>query len=865
MALYLLGIFMGAIDTGIVTPARTVIQRDLGVDDQVGIWMITMYTLAYAAAIPIMGKLADRVGRKRVYLVSIVLFGLGSLACGLAQDVGSFEMLVAARAVQAIGGGGILPIATAEIGTGVPPAKRGMALGLVGAVYGIANVFGASVGSLILDIAGTDNWQWIFYVNLPISVAIVGLGLAFLPDHRADVAKPIDGLGAMLLVAIILSLLYGIQNLDFLDFGASITSLEVWPFLAAGALLIPVFALVESRVADPVINLRYFTDRGIGMTLMLSALSGLILMTVVFVPQFAENNLGVQTGAGGYFVILLGLTSGVGAPLSGRLTDSFGPRKVLGFGVLVSLLAAAVVIFWAIPHPGYPSVLTSLALFGLGLGFVIGSPLNYMMLERIGKDESSSGLATLSLVRSLGTTLAPAIMVGFLAQAGLTLQDRLIAELPTSVAVPALPHAAVLEQRFADLKADEEFADELAGFELPDLSGRDTIEIDLAGGDGLPADLEDLLKTADVTTIAERTQVVARRMFETQTPARVSEIQAGVDEGLSALEKARLGLVDAEAELVDGLAELDAQLRDVLDAIAEMDAALDGMASGLAGLTEAIDGVGQGIKGMDAGLAQQRSALAGIEAALDAAQVVVPTATATASVAPSASVVPSTPPSGVPSGTAIVPSATPGGSATVPSASASASGTVSATPLAGPPAGVAGAAAGSIAQLEAQAAALRAAIAALEGERDEAVVQLRSLSGQRERLQAQSDELTDARADLIAARDGIADGHAEVTDALSGVRDAQAEVADTFAKLTELRAAVPGAFDEALATYLAELDARSDRLEATFQGTLNEGFRSIFWFYAAACALALVILPLVPRAPRRAEPAVPQPPADAPE
>ena len=110
LTLYLLGIFMGAIDTGIVTPARTIIQHDLGVSDTLGIWLITIYTLAYAASIPVMGKMADRIGRKPVYLISIALFGLGSLACGLSQDTGSFAMLIGARAIQAIGGGGILPI-----------------------------------------------------------------------------------------------------------------------------------------------------------------------------------------------------------------------------------------------------------------------------------------------------------------------------------------------------------------------------------------------------------------------------------------------------------------------------------------------------------------------------------------------------------------------------------------------------------------------------------------------------------------------------------------------------------------------------------------------------------------------------------
>ncbi|MFR3091206.1 MAG: MFS transporter [Eggerthella lenta] len=180
-AVYLLGLFIGALDTGIVTPARTVIQSDLGIGEQMGVWIITIYTLAYAAAIPVMGKLADRSGRKYVYLASILLFGVGSLLCGLAQDVGSFWMLLAARAVQAVGGGGIVPVATAEFGTTFPPEKRGLALGLVGGVYGVPT-FGASAGSLILSVFGQANWQFIF-VNVPICAFIVVAGLFVLPTR----------------------------------------------------------------------------------------------------------------------------------------------------------------------------------------------------------------------------------------------------------------------------------------------------------------------------------------------------------------------------------------------------------------------------------------------------------------------------------------------------------------------------------------------------------------------------------------------------------------------------------------------------------------------------------------------------------
>lgn len=150
MIVYLFGIFMGAIDSGIVTPARTIIQNNLNVGDKTGIWMITIYTLAYAASIPVMGKLADKYGRKIIYLISIILFGVGSLFCGLSENFNSFTLLLIARSIQAIGGGGIVPVATAEFGTIFPREKRGLALGLVGGVYGVANIFGASAGSAIL-------------------------------------------------------------------------------------------------------------------------------------------------------------------------------------------------------------------------------------------------------------------------------------------------------------------------------------------------------------------------------------------------------------------------------------------------------------------------------------------------------------------------------------------------------------------------------------------------------------------------------------------------------------------------------------------------------------------------------------------
>lgn len=509
---YLLGLFIGALDTGIVTPARTVIQGDLGITDQMSVWIITVYTLAYAAAIPVMGKLADRSGRKRIYLLSIALFGAGSLLCGLAQDVGSFWMLLGARAVQAVGGGGIVPVATAEFGTTFPPEKRGLALGLVGGVYGIANIFGASAGSLILSLFGQTNWQFIFYVNVPICAAIVAVGVFVLPNTRAEEVKPIDGFGIAVLVAMVLALLYGLKNLDFFDVGASIASTDVWPFLLAFVVLLPLFVLIERRAADPVLNLSYFRNRDILVTLVLSVITGVILMGIIFIPQFAENVLKLPSGSGGYVVIVLAAFAGVGAPVSGKLIDRFGVKAVLAFGLAASAAGALFLALVATRFANMVTLIVSLVAIGIGMGFTIGTPLNYMMLAKTKESESNSALATLSLVRSVGTAVAPAVLVAFIAHAGMAVPDRIMGVLPD---VPNGPSMAQLA------------------------SGE-------GGGAGLPADLQQLMENSDVTTIVGNVKTLAKTEIEQEATA------AGMpSEAVDAAEDQYLAAIDERAGTIE--------------------------------------------------------------------------------------------------------------------------------------------------------------------------------------------------------------------------------------------------------------------------------------------------------------------------
>lgn len=525
LVLYLAGIGMGALDMGIVNPARTVIQNGLGVDDKVGVWVFTIYTLAYAAAIPVIGKIADIIGRKPVYVLAIGLFGLGSLGCGLSQDFSSLGLLLASRAIQAIGGGGMMPVATAAVGTIVPPSKRGMALGLVGMVYGVASVFGGSAGSLVLDIAGQENWQWIFYINVPIAVIVVALGIWALPQENQSSDRKLDLPGVFILVIMITALLWAFQNLDFTNISKSIQDRDVWVGLLFFVILLPVFWVAEKRARDPLIDFKYFGTINVGCTLMFGAVSGILMMTVMFIPQFAENCLRLPSGAGGYPTIIIGVASAIGAPLSGRLTDRFGPRAVLGVGVLISAIAGFMLIYWASPYPGLVSNSVSIFVMGLGLGFLMGAPLTYLILHLIPESDANSGQATLSLIRSLGTTLAPAILAGLLATAMGGLSGKVMDAMPPMEmsAMPAMtaeaPEAGgkmpagqaekqtmpsnaqtnTREQKPAP-KATAPKTKAAMGFKMSDM----------------PASVQDKVKTADVTNIVDRSKDIANYMFDQQ-------------------------------------------------------------------------------------------------------------------------------------------------------------------------------------------------------------------------------------------------------------------------------------------------------------------------------------------------------------
>ena len=417
LVLFLLGIFMGAIDSGIVSPAREIIQNSLGVSGKTGIWMITIYTLAYAVSMPITGKMADRFGHKKVYVFGIAVFGIGSFLCGLTNFIDSFPLLLTARVIQAIGAGGILPIATAVIGQSFPKEKRGMALGFVGMVYGVATIIGPTLGSFIIDIAGVNNWGYIFFINIPISISILVLSM-FIPTYQTKEKAPVDFMGSLVLGGFIGSLMFALTNLDFFNFAGSIQSTNVYVFLSIALVLFPVLILVERKAKDPIINLNYFKDSQMLVILMIAFITGVGMMGMVFVPQFAENTLKIAHGNGGYLVTLLAVFSGIAAPISGKLLDKKGAAFVLKLGFMFNILGTFFLSFVASKVMTMPTVVIGLMFMGFGVGFTMGAPLNYLILNRVKDEDGASGLATMSLIRSIGVAISPNIMIGFIANSG---------------------------------------------------------------------------------------------------------------------------------------------------------------------------------------------------------------------------------------------------------------------------------------------------------------------------------------------------------------------------------------------------------------------------------------------------------------
>lgn len=387
MFTFLLGIFMGALDHGIVGPALSSIFTAYQISESWGVWSFTMYTLTFAVSIPILGKLSDRLGRKQTFILGISLFAAGSLIAAFAPNFATFLL---GRAVQAVGSGGIFPITAAQIAATTPPEQRGKAMGLIGVAFGIGTIAGPSVGGLILQ---SLDWQWIFLINIPISLVILLL-IAGLKQEQPIVKKPIDLAGIIVLSLVILAMMYGISSSN-------------WMFILIGTVLIPFLMKIEKKQPDPVLNTRYFTKSNTLTLLLASLVSGFVMATSInFLPFFTESNLGMAKGSSGLMATPFAIASVVASLIGGALADKIGAKKVLQLGFVISLLGALSLGF--VVH-SLVLFLVTIVIMGFGVGIIIGAPLNVLILQAVDPKETGAAVGYLSLFRSLGSTLGATV------------------------------------------------------------------------------------------------------------------------------------------------------------------------------------------------------------------------------------------------------------------------------------------------------------------------------------------------------------------------------------------------------------------------------------------------------------------------
>ncbi|MFT4413018.1 MFS transporter [Fredinandcohnia humi] len=390
---FLIGVFMGALDHGIVGPALSSILESFQVSASWGTWSFTIYTLTFAISIPILSKLSDRIGRKQTFMLGITVFAIGSLVAAVAVN---FPMFLLGRAIQAIGSGGIFPITSAQIAATYPPEKRGRALGYVGVAFGIGTILGPSVGGLIIS---HFDWQWIFLINIPISV-IVLLVIAGYKQSQQIMIKPIDFKGIFLLSVTILGIMFGISSGN-------------WIFILVGVLLIPILILVERKQADPILNISYFTRKSTVIILVASLFSGLVMATSInFLPYFSETILEMKKGNSGIVVTPFAIASTIASLIGGYLSDKFGAKRILILGFIISLMGSLTLATMVSTIEVFIAVIF---VMGFGVGIIIGAPLNMLIMQVINPLETGMAMGYLSLSRSIGSTIGPAIGGAFIA------------------------------------------------------------------------------------------------------------------------------------------------------------------------------------------------------------------------------------------------------------------------------------------------------------------------------------------------------------------------------------------------------------------------------------------------------------------
>jgi EmrB/QacA subfamily drug resistance transporter len=412
-----IGFFMILVDSTIVSIANPAILTDLDTDLTAVIWVTSAYLLAYAVPLLITGRLGDRFGPKRVYLVGLVVFTLASLWCGLSGDIG---MLIAARAVQGLGAALMTPQTMAVITRIFPPDKRGAAMGLWGAVAGIATLVGPILGGVLVDSLG---WEWIFFVNVPVGVVAFVLAWRLVPNLETH-SHRFDWLGVALSAIGMFLLVFGIQEGETYDWGTITGPITVWGLIISGVVVLVAFVVWQRfNRAEPLLPLSLFRDRNFSLSNATISLVGLAItampLPLAFYFQIAR---GLEPTQAALMLVPMAVTTGIMAPLIGRLSDRVDPKWVAFAGFVI--VAAALGWYSALLTPDIELwiLLLPSALLGFGMSG-IWAPLASTATRNLPQSQAGAGSGVYNMTRQVGSVLGSAAIAALL-------NARLAAELP---------------------------------------------------------------------------------------------------------------------------------------------------------------------------------------------------------------------------------------------------------------------------------------------------------------------------------------------------------------------------------------------------------------------------------------------------
>src|SRR5690349_16000240 len=409
-----MSLFIVGLDNTIMNIALPSLRTDLGASVSKLQWTIDAYTLVLASLLMVSGSTADRVGRRRTFQAGLVLFGVGSLLCGFASSI---DLLIAFRVLQAIGGSMLNPVAMSIItNTFTNPRERAQAIGVWGGVVGLSMAVGPVVGGALVDAAG---WRFIFWINVPVTVAAVLMTALFVPESRAAVPRRMDPVGQILVVLLLGGLTYGIIEGRTAGWGSPLI-IGCFAVCVAAAVTLVYY---ERRREEPLLEPRFFRSAPFsGATLIavcgFSALSGFLFLNSLYL----QSARGFTALHAGLLTLPMAAMTVVFAPISGWLVGHRGPRVPLVVAGTM-LTASGLILSRLGTSTSTAQLLIGYLVFGLGFG-MLNAPITNAAVSGMPRSQAGVAAAIASTSRQVGASLGVAI-------AGTVLTARLVGPLET--------------------------------------------------------------------------------------------------------------------------------------------------------------------------------------------------------------------------------------------------------------------------------------------------------------------------------------------------------------------------------------------------------------------------------------------------